>query len=154
MHIIHTVSNGLALDVRQDGRHVREVLVDESLEISASPAITAVTLVDQPGGEPVAISGGTIGPFLQPGAFVFHVDFQDGKAASLRVMACERACLDRIQDPGHVHPSTALRQVEPRPLAGKLLILRALANSAPGFTGAGESISFDRVGSLAQYGGG
>ena len=140
MHPIHTISNGLALDVRCDGRHVREVLCEESLEISASPAITKITMTDQPGGEPVAIVGNAIGPFLQPGAFTFHVDFQDGQAASLRVMVFDRACLDRIADPGALHPSTAVRQVEPRPLAGKMLILRALSNECPTFDGSVGSL--------------
>jgi hypothetical protein len=145
MHNITTSAHGLSVEMRPDGKHTREVFVDDVLECSASPLITSIMLIDQPGGASASIDGTTI-TCHEVGRHLFKVTFSDGKSAHLHVVACEVACLARVPD------QQQDRHLPPRSLAEKSLILRSLANHAPNFDGSAASISFDRVGSLAQYG--
>jgi hypothetical protein len=151
MHSITTSAHTLSVDIPPNGKTVREVFVDEDLEISASPAITAITLVDQPGGTPATINGGTI-CCHEIGKHLFTVTFSDGKAMHLHVMSMDRACLDRVpQFPSHIiiNPTANPKPVG-RTLTERILTLRSLCNHAPGFDG--TPASFDKIGSLANYG--
>jgi len=151
MYHITTNAHGLSTEQRPDGKHVREVFVDDDLTCSASPPIVSIVLLDQPGGMPATISGGTI-TLHEVGKHLFRVEFLDGKSAHLHVLACERACLDRIPGLNHgliVNPSADPKPPE-RTFAEQCMILRSLANNSDRFDG--TAASFDRLGNLAQYG--
>jgi hypothetical protein len=153
MHPIHTNAHSLAVDMRPDGKHTREVFVDEDIECSASPMLTSIELLDQPGGTPATINGTTI-VCHEVGRHLFKATFSDGKSAHLHIVACERACLDRIPGLNRgriVNPSANPKPPE-RTFAEQCLILRSLCH-APGFDGSAASIAFDKVGSLANHGG-
>jgi hypothetical protein len=153
MHIITTTAHDTTVEQRPDGRQVREVWIEEDLVCSASPPIVAITIIDQPAGTPATISGTTI-TCMEVGRHLFRVDFHGGASAHLHVMSMERACLARLPSLNHgkiVNPSAEAKPPE-RSLTETVLILRAMANHAPGFDGSAASMSFDRVGGLAQYG--
>ena len=145
MHLVSTSAHGLSVDIRPTGQQTREVFVDDDLVCSASPAIVSISVVDQPAGTPATISGSTI-TVREVGRHLFKVDFSDGKSSHLHVMSMDLACLDRIPNEQQDRHLAARNRTE------KCLILRSLATHAPGFDGHASSISFDRVGSLAQYG--
>jgi hypothetical protein len=144
-HNITTIAHGQTLEIRPDGKHAREVIIEDELELRAFPMITSVVLLEQPGGTPATIEGTKI-RFFETGRHLFKVTFSDGKSAHLRVCACTLACLDRIPNEGHD------RHLPPRTFADKTSVLRSLVNEAPNFCGTPESMSFDSIGSLAQFG--
>jgi hypothetical protein len=151
MHNITTSAHTLTAEIPPNGKTVREVFVDEDLECSASPAITAITLVDQPGGTPATINGGTI-CCHEVGKHLFTATFSDGKSMHLHVLSMERACLDRVPAlPPHIIVNP---KADPKPagrsLTERILTLRSLANHEPAFNGTADSVLKVR---LANHGG-
>jgi hypothetical protein len=151
MHNITTSAHGLSVEIPPNGKVTRECFVDDDVECSASPPITSIELVDQPAGMPATINGGTI-TCHEVGRHLFTATFSDGKSMHLHIMSMSRACLDRVPAfPSHIvlNPSANPKPVG-RTLTERILTLRSLANHAPNFDG--TPASFDKIGSLANYG--
>ena len=150
MYHITTHAHGLRTEQRPDGRHTRECFVDDDVVCSALPPIFRITQIDQPGGKPATINGGTL-VLHEIGKHLFRVEFSDGASAHLHLMACDRACLARIPSLNHgrtVNPSADPQPPE-RSFAEQCHILRALSQHEPLFLGTAESMASIR---LQSYG--
>ncbi|HTA92984.1 MAG TPA: hypothetical protein VK745_25575 [Polyangiaceae bacterium] len=153
MHSITTSAHSMTVEIPPSGKVTREVFAGSELEISASPNISLVTLLDAPGGIVPTIDGTTITfPEDEPGRFLLRVDFADGKSAHLHVMSMERACLERVPVfPPHIIVNP---QADPKPvgrtLTERILTLRSLSNHEQAFNGTADSILKLR---LANHGG-